>query len=271
LEAGTYYVKVVRRGRQKTRYSLQLAASPTADQFGDTFETATQLPVGIEAGAASDFVGAGDANDFVTFSSLVAGRLKVNLTNLSDDANLEVYDSKRSLLFSSNNPGTANESIDQVLPSVVGSTYFIRVVPAAGKNVNYTFDYSLKAVPFTKTASALEYADLVEGTGKTPSPKDRVTVQYTGILTNGFKFDSSRDRNTPFSFVIGDTPPNVIQGWEEGISTMKVGGRRQLVIPSQLAYGARGIQNRDGSVLIPPGATLIFDVELLSSVPSTLA
>jgi peptidylprolyl isomerase len=111
----------------------------------------------------------------------------------------------------------------------------------------------------------------VEGTGKMPSPKDRVTVQYTGILTNGFKFDSSRDRNSPFSFVIGDTPRRVIPGWEEGISTMKVGGRRQLVIPSRLAYGDEGIQNRDGSFLIPPGATLIFDVELLSSVPSTTA
>jgi peptidylprolyl isomerase len=106
------------------------------------------------------------------------------------------------------------------------------------------------------TDSGLQYIDLVEGTGATPQAGQTVVVHYTGTLENGTKFDSSRDRNQPFSFQLG--AGRVIRGWDEGISTMKVGGRRQLIIPSDLGYGARGA----GGV-IPPNATLIFDVELL--------
>lgn len=106
------------------------------------------------------------------------------------------------------------------------------------------------------TASGLKYVDLVEGTGATPQTGQTVVVHYTGTLTDGRKFDSSRDRNQPFSFPIGRG--RVIKGWDEGLSTMKVGGQRQLIIPPDLGYGARGA----GGV-IPPNATLIFDVELL--------
>lgn len=106
------------------------------------------------------------------------------------------------------------------------------------------------------TDSGLQYVDLVEGTGATPQAGQTVVVHYTGTLENGTKFDSSRDRNQPFSFQLG--AGRVIRGWDEGISTMKVGGRRQLIIPPDLGYGARGA----GGV-IPPNATLIFDVELL--------
>jgi peptidylprolyl isomerase len=105
------------------------------------------------------------------------------------------------------------------------------------------------------TESGLQYVDEVEGTGVSPQPGQTVTVHYTGTLTDGTKFDSSRDRGQPFSFKIG--VGQVIKGWDEGVGTMKVGGRRQLTIPPQLGYGTRGIGP------IPPNSTLLFDVELL--------
>jgi FKBP-type peptidyl-prolyl cis-trans isomerase len=106
------------------------------------------------------------------------------------------------------------------------------------------------------TPSGLKYTILQAGKGATPKPGQEVFVHYTGTLTNGKKFDSSRDRGTPFSFKVG--AGQVIPGWDEALSTMKVGERRKLTIPPKLGYGARGA----GGV-IPPNATLIFDVELL--------
>jgi peptidylprolyl isomerase len=104
--------------------------------------------------------------------------------------------------------------------------------------------------------SGLKYVDLKEGTGATARRESFVTVHYTGWLENGKKFDSSLDRKQPFSFPLGGG--RVIKGWDEGVAGMKVGGKRKLIIPPQLGYGARGA----GGV-IPPNATLIFEVELL--------
>lgn len=106
------------------------------------------------------------------------------------------------------------------------------------------------------TPSGLQYIDVKEGTGASPQNGQMVTVHYTGTLVDGTKFDSSRDRGSPFSFKIG--VGKVIQGWDEGVGSMKVGGQRQLIIPPELGYGSRGA---DG--VIPPNATLKFDVELL--------
>ena len=111
-----------------------------------------------------------------------------------------------------------------------------------------------------QTATGLEYVDLVEGTGARPKPGETVSVHYTGWLKSGQKFDSSVDRGQPFAFPIGKG--RVIKGWDEGVATMKVGGKRKLIIPAHLGYGDRGASN-----VIPPGATLIFEVELLGVQP----
>jgi FKBP-type peptidyl-prolyl cis-trans isomerase len=108
----------------------------------------------------------------------------------------------------------------------------------------------------TTTSTGLQYWDIVVGSGPTAAPGNLVHVHYSGFLTSGAKFDSSRDRGEPFSFPLGDG--QVIKGWDEGVAGMKVGGQRQLRIPPELGYGATGA----GGV-IPPNATLIFDVELL--------
>jgi len=113
-----------------------------------------------------------------------------------------------------------------------------------------------KAGKTVTTASGLKYIDVVAGKGAAPVAGKQVKVHYTGILDNGTKFDSSVDRKEPFSFVIG--VGQVIPGWDEGVMSMKVGGKRKLIIPAKLGYGPRGA----GGV-IPPNATLHFDVELL--------
>ena len=117
-------------------------------------------------------------------------------------------------------------------------------------------DFAVDSAALTKTSSGLQFQDVTVGTGAEAQGGQTAVVHYTGWLTDGTKFDSSRDRGQPFSFPIG--AGQVIAGWDEGVAGMKVGGRRKLVIPANLGYGEMG-----APPVIPPGATLVFDVELL--------
>ncbi|MBA2706071.1 MAG: FKBP-type peptidyl-prolyl cis-trans isomerase [Blastocatellia bacterium] len=110
--------------------------------------------------------------------------------------------------------------------------------------------------PEVTTASGLKYVDLAEGAGPSPQTGQTVSVNYTGTLENGTKFDSSYDHGRPYEFRIGTG--TVIKGWDEGLMTMKVGGKRRLTVPADLGYGLRGSPPN-----IPPNATLIFELELL--------
>jgi len=112
-----------------------------------------------------------------------------------------------------------------------------------------------------KTDSGLQYWDIKIGTGEEAKSGDHVKVHYTGWFTSGKKFDSSVDARQPYSFTLG--AGNVIKGWDEGVSGMKVGGKRQLRIPPELAYGEKGYKD-----IIPSNATLIFDVQLLAVTPA---
>jgi FKBP-type peptidyl-prolyl cis-trans isomerase len=125
-----------------------------------------------------------------------------------------------------------------------------------GKASSAGGDFAVDSAALTKTESGLQYQDVTVGNGAEAKQGQTAVVHYTGWLTDGTKFDSSRDRGEPFSFPIGDG--QVIRGWDEGVAGMKVGGRRKLVIPANLGYGEMG-----APPVIPPSATLVFDVELL--------
>jgi peptidylprolyl isomerase len=147
-----------------------------------------------------------------------------------------------------------------MLPSPRAGVFTVLAVIAAiftSASVVFT---PARAQPVMTTPDGLQIIDLKVGTGASPKKGQTVVVHYTGWLytdgKKGAKFDSSVDRGQPFEFPIGQQ--QVIPGWDEGVATMKVGGKRTLIIPSELAYGSNGA----GGV-IPPNATLIFDVELL--------
>jgi peptidylprolyl isomerase len=158
--------------------------------------------------------------------------------------------------------GRGNDAIADQLPNSPTSTsntpssVLIAQSESGASDLMLEDDQTTEDQNVVTTDSGLQYVDLVEGEGATPQTGQTVFVHYTGTLEDGTKFDSSLDRNRPFSFRLGTG--QVIRGWDEGISTMKVGGQRKLIIPPQLGYGTRGA----GGV-IPPNATLIFDVELL--------
>jgi len=152
--------------------------------------------------------------------------------------------------------------ISSFLPAALAAA--LAVAPAVADDVKPTpapeaekkSELKMKATP-----SGLQYSDLKEGTGASPKTGQICVMDYTGWLwengAKGKKFDSSVDRGTPFEFPLGQG--RVIKGWDEGVATMKVGGKRLLLIPAQLGYGSRGAGNA-----IPPNATLLFEVELIA-------
>ncbi|MGI9166574.1 MAG: FKBP-type peptidyl-prolyl cis-trans isomerase [Pyrinomonadaceae bacterium] len=146
--------------------------------------------------------------------------------------------------------GSKNRSL-RILAIVVVA---VLALSAVGYVLSRRGDHSGNEVT---TASGLKYVDLVEGTGATPQSGQTISVNYLGTLENGTKFDSSYDSGRPFQFIIGTG--SVIKGWDEGLMSMKVGGKRKLIIPPALGYGPRGSPPK-----IPGNSTLVFEVELLS-------
>jgi FKBP-type peptidyl-prolyl cis-trans isomerase len=127
---------------------------------------------------------------------------------------------------------------------------------SGAKGGGFSASLGVDTTTMTKASSGLWYSDVVAGQGESAEAGRTVTVHYTGWLPDGTKFDSSRDRGEPFAFTLG--AGQVIAGWDEGVKGMKVGGRRKLVLPPRLAYGDAG-----APPAIPPGAILVFDVEVL--------
>ncbi len=126
----------------------------------------------------------------------------------------------------------------------------------ASTKTGFAAELGVDTTKMTKMPSGLRYQDVTQGQGTEAVAGRAVTVHYTGWLPDGKKFDSSRDHGQPFTFSLG--AGQVIAGWDQGVEGMRVGGRRKLVIPPDLAYGAAGAPPD-----IPPGATLVFDVEVL--------
>ena len=160
-----------------------------------------------------------------------------------------------------------NSGYRGVPPTPVSRTRTVPATPDSTSDLSLLATGRVPGVPNVEgnvgtTPTGLRFIDERVGAGQLPSPGQRVTVHYTGWLVDGKKFDSSRDRGDPFSFTLGRG--EVIQGWDEGVSFIRVGGKRRLIIPPELGYGGGGAPGG----AIPPNSVLVFDVELLSATES---
>jgi len=156
---------------------------------------------------------------------------------------------------SARDQANAVATAEQIQRQLDQATFVTGEVDGNGPGIPYI------AGPLRPTGSGLRYFDQEVGDGAMPQPGDTVIANYTGWLLNGTKFDSSLDRGTPMITEVGTEPARLIKGFEEGVMTMRPGGKRRLVIPPELAYGSAG------SSPIPPESTLLFDVELISIRP----
>jgi peptidylprolyl isomerase len=209
---------------------------------------------------ADDFAALNDDGSFINKARMIelsqAGLVKLDEIK-TDEFNLRLYGNTALVT------GRATYIRDQKpLGQSSHIETWVKRADAAGKIrwqavswVSMRIKASVLGAKAMTTESGLRYEDIVVGAGPSPQSGQEVTVHYTGTLEDGTKFDSSLDRGQPFKFKIG--VGQVIKGWDEGVMTMKVGGKRKLVIPPQLGYGRRGVGP------IPPNSTLVFEVELL--------
>ncbi len=197
-----------------------------------------------------------DSRVILDDGAIITGTVSGNNSQINE-AYYSLSNSNEIIEISLDENGAFNLDLGVNLPENSVFTLQLTAIDNAGKSNHSEIEV---VVPLT-TDSGLQYVDLQVGDGTTPTVGQLVTVNYTGFLEDGTVFDSSRERNTPFSFNIGEG--RVIQGWDEGLATMSVGSNRLLIIPADLAYGESGIPD-----VIPPNATLIFDVELLEIEPS---
>lgn len=233
----------------KTDSGLQFFDLKVGDgiEAGNNYNVTTEYKIWIKTETGYTFIDQSEGNEPVKF---VLGRGDTVFPGWDEGVLGMKVGGKRYLIIPPD-LGLGNQG-NSVIPANSTLVMEIELVDTKEPRVATVIDKK----DFTTTASGLMYYDLVPGTGASPQTGQTVVVHYTGWLEDGTQFDSSIDRGQPFTFVIGQG--NVIPGWDEGVATMKVGGKRQLMIPPDLGYGDSG-----AGTIIPPGAVLIFEVELL--------
>lgn len=226
---------------------------------GNRLRTARSLAIGSTPTSVRQSLSSRDSTDIWKFEVGTRSSFNVTLRDLGRgaDADLFILNQRGRVFASSRKSGRTPETLNGI--SLEPGTYYVRV-QLKRQSDDTRYRLALSAPPELVTPTGLRYVNVSSGTGATPQRGQFVVVNYTGTFQDGTKFDSSFDRNRPFGFRLG--VGQVIPGWDEGISTMQVGSRRQLIIPPNLAYGAQGVPG-----VIPPNATLIFDVELLGIIP----